>query len=586
MRSIFLSMLSLLWVMAASVQAQEVDLKQLVKDIDNSDMLVRVQALDGIAELGSDAAAAVPALIEALKDDSDEVIVWHAARTLGAIGDAAAAAVPQLAALLEDDRPKVQAYAAFALGRIGEPSMSAADKLIELAFDKDPLVRRSALRALRQINPPQEKTMPLVIKILEEGDMSVILPALQSLAEQGKDAVPRLRNALKHEQAQYWACVVLAEIGADAAAAVPEIQDVLKSKNPDARLEALVALGEIGAGAKPAVPAIVALAGRDEFKHVRYAAIYALGKIGGNEASNNLFRKGMKSDDEFARTISAWALARTNPTNKALVAEAVGLIVSSFKSDDVHVRQAAARAIVEFDVDRELVAPLLVKALEDKDPTVVANAIAALASLGPKALTHVDDALSNKGLRHYAVRLIARLGREAGAAVPALIEVLGKQTDSADDVEFVREAHFALSTIGPGAKDAIPTLVKALASTDEEVAASASYALGKIGAEARAAVPALQRAESSKSVIVQAASVFALWQIQPGNPARRIKATSLLVKALDDERDLVRAGAATMLGELGNVGERATNKLKDVHENDAADFVRQAADEALKKIAA
>ena len=296
----------------------------------------------------------------------------------------------------------------------------------------------------------------------------------------------------------------------------------------------------------------------------------------------------MKSDDEFGRTISAWALARTNPTNKELVAEAVDLIVNAFKSEDVHVRQAAARAMVEFEVDHEIVAPLLIKALEDKDQTVVANAIAALASLGPKALAHVDDALANKGLRHYAVRLIARLGREADAAVPALIDVLGKQTNSPEDVEFTREAHFALSAIGPGAKEAIPVLVKALASNDEEVAASAAYALGKIGAEARAAVPALQRAEGSESVIVQAASVFALWQIQPGNPARRIKATSLLVKALEDERDLVRAGAATMLGDLGAVGARATNKaIEKLEKTNAEEMARKqlAADEALKKIA-
>ncbi|MEO8493478.1 MAG: HEAT repeat domain-containing protein, partial [Planctomycetota bacterium] len=316
-----------------------------------------------------------------------------------------------------------------------------------------------------------------------------------------------------------------------------------------------------------------------------YAAVYALGKIGGGDAATETLRKGMTSDDEFLKTISAWALARTNPTNKELVAEAVGLIVNAFKSEDVHVRQAAARAIVEFDVDREVVAPLLVKALQDKDKTVVANAIAALASLGPKALAHVDDALANKDLRHYAVRLIARLGSEAGAAVPGLIDALGKQTDSPDDAEFTREAQFALGLIGPEAKSAVPVLMKGLASADDEVAASAAYALGKIGTEAIAAVPALQRGEASKSVIVQAASVFALWQIQPGNTVRRIKATSLLVKALDDERDLVRAGAATMLGELGGVGERATNKLKEVREKDAVDFVRQAAEEALKKIA-
>ncbi len=604
MRSTILPMLSLLALLASGAQARSADLKQLVKDIDNADKSARVEALDGLAELGAGAADAVPALTKALAD-GDEEIVWHAARTLGVIGEAAAAAVPQLTALLDDERTKVRAYAAHALGRIGKPALPATDKLIALAFDKEALVRRSVLRALLQIDPPQDKTMPMVIKILEQGDMSIIVPALQSLAEQGKDAVPRLVNALKKvreqtipaneieaeaqakaiPQVQYWACVVLAELGPDAAEAVPEIQEVLKANDPDVRLQALVALGDIGDAAKPAIPAIVAAAEKDEFVHVRYAAIYALGRIGGDGAATDLFLKGMKGDDEFGRTISAWAAARTNPTNKELVAEAVGIIVNAFKSKDVHVRQAAARAIIEFEVDREVVAPLLVKALEDEDKTVVANAIEALASLGPKALGNIDDALDNKGLRHYAVRLIARLGREADAAVPALIEVLGQQTDSAEDVEFTREAHFALSAIGPGAKAAIPVLVKALASSDEEVAASAAYALGKIGGEARAAVPALQRGETSESVIVQAASVFALWQIQPGNPARRVKATSLLIKALDDERDLVRAGAATMLGELGNVGDRATDKLKEVRENDSTDFVRQAADEALKKIA-
>ena len=583
MRFTFFSTLTLLVVLVSSVLAQEADLKKLIGDVGGSDNPARVQALDGIAELGAGGAEAVPILVAALSD-SDEEIVWHAARALGAIGEGAAVAVPKLVPALDDERVKVRAYAAYALGRIGKPSMPAADKLIELAFDKDALVRRSAIRALRVIDPPQEKTLPLVIKILQQGEMSVILPALHSLAEQGKDAVPRLRNVLKHEEAQYWACLVLAEIGPDAVEAVPEIQEVLKSKNPDVRLEGLVALGEIGPGAKDAVPAVVALSENDEFKHVRYAAIYALGKIGGDGAATASLRKGMKSDDEFLKTISAWALARTNPTNKELVAEAVSMIVNAFQSEDVHVRQAAARAMVEFDVDREVVAPLLVKALEDKDPTVVANAIAALASLGPKALGHIDDALANKSLRHYAVRLVARLGGEADVAVPALIDALGKQTDSPEDLEFTREAQFALSAIGPGAKDAIPALVKSLASANEGVAASAAYALGKIGADARAAVPALARAEASESVIVQAASVFALWQIQPGNPARRIKATSLLLKALDDERELVRAGAATMMGELGGGGERVTAKLKEVREKDAVDFVRQAADEALKKL--
>ena len=160
------------------------------------------------------------------------------------------------------------------MGRIGKPAMPAVDALIKNAFDSDPLVRQATLRALRSIDPPQEKTLPVVLKILEEGDLSIILPALASLAEDGKDAVPRLRNALKHEQAQYWACLVLADIGPDAAEAVPEIVGVLKADDPDVRLQALVALGEIGD--KSAAGPVLAIARNDDFAHVRYAAVYAL----------------------------------------------------------------------------------------------------------------------------------------------------------------------------------------------------------------------------------------------------------------------------------------------------------------------
>ena len=45
------------------------------------------------------------------------------------------------------------------------------------------------------------------------------------------------------------------------------------------------------------------------------------------------------------------------------------------------------------------------------------------------------------------------------------------------DIEYIREAHIALSRIGPGAKPAISVLMKAMSSDNTEVAASACYAL-------------------------------------------------------------------------------------------------------------
>ena len=575
---------------SADESADEADLTKLIGDIGSEDSDVCMHAVDALGELGEDAAEAVPALIEALQHDDREVC-WHVCRTLGAVGEDAEAAVPALAKLLKDESAYVRGYAAYALGKIGKAAEPVADALIDNVFDEDPLVRRATLRALRAIDPPVEKTMPVVIRILKEGDMSMIIPALRSIADEGKDAVPRLRQVLQHEEAeyeeaQYWACVVLADIGPDAAPAAGDIAKVLKAKDPDTRLQALLALGSIGEPSKAATQDILGVASSDEFPHVRYAAIYALGTIGTNDDVDEKLQGWMKSDDAFLRVVSAWAVGRNNPDDENIVGAAVATIVKAFESDDVDVRRAAARAMVEFDVDHATVAPLLVKALQDEDDTVVANAIAALSAFGPRALQHVDDALANKELRHYALLLIGRMGPEAASAVPALIDTLGKAGDTPQDIEFIREAHIALSTIGPAAKAAVPTLIKSVGAEDDEVSASACYALGKMGEEARSAVPALRRAGGSESLVVRAASVFALWQIQPGSPERRLEATILLVEALDSERELVRAGAATMLGELGTLGATAKEKLRQVSESDDAARVRQAALEALEKLAA
>ncbi len=560
----------------------KVDLEKLSKDVTSKDKETSLQAIDELGTLGAAAAPALGSLIRALANEDLEVR-WHAARTLGAIGPGAADAVPALTKGLGDEDSSVRAYSAFALGRIGKPAEPAVDLLIKNAFDTQLLVRRASIRALRLIDPPTEKTMPLVLEILEKGDMDVIMPALHTLAEEGKAAVPRLRKALQHEKAQNWACIVLAEIGPDAAEAVPELTELVGHKDPDVRMQAILALGEIGSASEPAVPSIIKTLKEDEFTNVRDAAAYALGKIKAKGPAEDALREALSSSDELLRTISAWALARTNPDDKELVDRAVRMIVEAFKSKDVAVRRAAARAAVEFDIAPQLIAPALVDALKDKDQTVVANAIDALSAMGPKALKNIDSAIANKELRHYAVRLVARIGPEGEAAVPALVKELGKKIENDDDAEFIREAQFALAQIGPNARDAVPALVKSLASDRDDINASAAFALGRIGPEARAAVPALRIAMASDKSIVKLASLRALMQIQPGQRQLAVAAVPLLMKALDAEQELIRVEAATALGEFGQLAKPAVARLKEL-EKDESQVVREAAADAVKKI--
>ena len=174
------------------------------------------------------------------------------------------------------------------------------------------------------------------------------MPALQALAERGAAAVPRLRKALKHDRAAYWACLVLAEIGPAAKDAVPDIQPLLQHKEPEVRLQALVTLGEIGPAGKPLIADIVDRLKNDEITGVRYTAAFALGRIGLNPEATAALEAAAKHDDAILRLLAAWALARHNPNDRALVQRAIDMVVGAFKSDDVHLRRVAAKVVTRF----------------------------------------------------------------------------------------------------------------------------------------------------------------------------------------------------------------------------------------------
>ncbi len=568
-------------VAAGTAEAAEVDVQRLASDVGSPDQNVCLRAIGQLGVLGEKAGPAVPALVTALSRAEDEVRE-RAARELGSIGPAAAAAVPALVKKLSDEKPEVRGYAAYALGRIGDGSDAVIEGLSQAAFDRAPVVRRAALRALRRLNPPQEKVMPLVLKILEQGDATVIAPALQTLAEQGEAALPRLCQALKHEQACYWACLALAELGPKAAPAVPHLKGVLQDEEPEVRMQALAALGEIGPAAQPVVPEIIA-ALNDEAGGVRYAAAYALGRIGTTPEATAALQQALNQDDAFLRMVSAWAIARNNPADRAAVERAVELILQAFKSQDVHLRRAAARIAVEVDVPVDKVAPLLVEALRDRDPEVVGNAIEALSQLGPKALKHIDEVLSNRELRPYAVRLIQRMGVKAESAVPSLVRLLGEPAEAEEEVIFKREVQFALAAIGPAAADAVPALVGSLSSEQTPVCASAALALGRIGPAARAAVPALRENLRRPDPVVRLTSIRALLQIQPGEARLAVVAAPMLKEALGSEFELVRAEAAAALGERSDFGKRFVAELKKLLQ-DPSPLVRDRAAEALKRL--
>ena len=524
--------------------------------------------------------AAEPDLIEAARS-GEEAGRLHAIDVLGRRGTEIDGVVPALIELLKDDSALVRCHAAQALGQIGGTAKPAAEALVELVADKDKLVRREAVEALQSIRPGPEVTIPLFNKLLREAEPEIRLYVMDAMAEEGKEVVEPLTKALEHEEACYWACLVLAEIGPDAADAVPALAKLLDNeKRLEVRREAILALAAIGPKAAPAVPELIAALDGEERINAGPAA-YALGCIGQEaKAAEEKLKELADSEDSSAllQTACLWALAKLNPDDEELERAVVPRLIEALKAPNQQIRETAARALIDLGPDPEFTRPLVQQVMQDASPEMLNEILGALASLGEKAVPRLIKALEYTDARPKAAAIIARIGPAAKDAVPALIEALGD-----DKAETRSEVLFALAAIGPDAKEAVPEVAKALDDPDEDVCYAACYALGRIGPAAVAAKAELQKKLADADQFLSMASAWALAQIDPQCSETCKTSVPVLVGALKQPDAITRIHAAEALQCLGPLAKDAVASLKKALEDDD-EQVREAAAEALKAI--
>jgi HEAT repeat protein len=187
---------------------------------------------------------AVPALAEALRDDSD-VVRRLAADALGRFGVEAERAVPAVCTLVEDTSPNVRAAAMYALGRIGPSDAESNRALLAALKDEDefvryqagaaltrrgtdfgvlarqlveafereqPAVRAAAARAVAGVSPDDANLTPVetLIRMLHDGNHEFRCVAAMTLAGRGpqaEPATPVLRDAASSDDSSkplYW----------------------------------------------------------------------------------------------------------------------------------------------------------------------------------------------------------------------------------------------------------------------------------------------------------------------------------------------------------------------------------------------
>jgi sugar phosphate isomerase/epimerase/HEAT repeat protein len=258
-----------------------------------------------------------PALIAALRENSEERIRAGAALALGRIARSAREEDPvpidkirdALAASLRADKvPLVRKSSARALGEMKGGAIGAVDALALALKDKDPATRTEAASALHQLGKNAFDARADLQTALQDAKLERLtrVHCAHALGRiESADSVPALKAVLsdaKNDTELRRACAdALRNRGKDAAEAVPALAAALTAKDSEVvlRRACAEALDRMGAEARPALTALRG-ALKDDDQFVRSLSLHTLGQMGrelGDERKNAILAIFTAMDD-------------------------------------------------------------------------------------------------------------------------------------------------------------------------------------------------------------------------------------------------------------------------------------------------
>ncbi len=512
---------------------------------------------------------------------SDPAQRRRAARELGQLGPEAATAIPNLLRALGDQDRMVRLHAADAVGKIGERSDEVVKALMQTVGDPDPQIRLVAVESIRELVPNPAELVPLAAELLEQEDQMLASRAVETIIMRGEEAVPFLTEALKNDQAAYWACLAIEELGETASATAPQLQSLLSTTDdPSLKIQAILALASIGSEGQIAKAEILEALRSDADDSIKAAAVFAAGMLGMSEAQERLEAE-QQSENELVAMLSTWALAKLEPADRARMEAAVKELVGGLRSEYATIRLAAVKGIDSLPLPADLAVSKLAESLDEEDPVVAFNVVDALARLGEPAAATAGEALAAPERRELAVQVLQRLGPAATEAVPQIVDALQEASGA-----FRENLQVALRRIGPDAAPAIDELIRSLEDPDQEVRTSALLALGSIGPSAAAAKgKLLESLDQHNDRFEQIVTAWATANIAPEDERVAEAVVPVLIDGLSFPNRLVQAEAAAALGHLGAGARPALDRLQELADApDTADDVREHAAQAIEAI--
>jgi HEAT repeat protein len=504
------------------------------------------------------------------------------------------AAIPSLVEALRDDNDDVRREAAYSLVRIGRPALP---RLLKSLYHNDPDMRAAAIKVLGKMR--DASAVPDLIACLPDTEwprmeeVRICDLAAVALEHIGTDealaALDTWRQGSRpSRQSTSWNARIRSGQPAPSRQkkTAEELLAELQSDDWAVRRDAVSKLGNLSD--ESLLPHLIQ-ALNDEDSQVRWTAVKALDGFEGDEVINALL--GALRDRDFL--VCDAAAATLIPFGQA----AVPGLIYALKDNSPDVRGAAAEALGK--IGDESAIPHLVDILEDQriphceEVRVCDIAAGALDRIGSeKALFALGQwrrdqeaagALPLPDMETPLLQLdeVARHSEESNPHRTALIKFLDAlQTGTWHDQQEAAGAlrDYARSLQGDHNVEAIEKLTAALENKKTLVRWSAAEALAWIGDTA--AAPALMEALNDESWAVRIAAIRALFELDSE------AAVPGLLNALQDERNQVREAAVETLGKVGDpeLNPHLTSRLAAVMLGDQDSFVRRAAVVALGQL--
>jgi HEAT repeat protein len=260
-------------IIEALVRHGPATLDLLMAQLTAEDLEVRRSAVVALGRIGDSSATA--ALVNTL---GDEALAIDAANALAQIGDPEA--VDGLLNLIGNDDVSIRQAAVSALNSVIPPSMS--ERIIPLLHDPDPNVRESAVKIAGYFGYPE--SVGALLELSRDSDERVRCAAIEHLPYvEDERAFDVLVQAIKAETPNVRAAAARALGTMDTPEAVQPLIEGLSDEDVWVRYFSARALGR--RRSEESVEALERVIEKENFNHVRIAALDSLGQIGGPRIS-------------------------------------------------------------------------------------------------------------------------------------------------------------------------------------------------------------------------------------------------------------------------------------------------------------